>query len=100
MELYTMAAHLRRAAEAAAATHDPDCLIDAAVACGLCGGISDMTLRRWVSRGIIPAPQHIERRRFWRRGELLAALAAHQEAAPPSPAPNGPPPRAPAVDAA
>jgi len=69
---------------------DPDALVDAAVACGLCGGISDMTLRRWVGRGIIPAPQHIERRRFWRRGALLAALASHQEAPPPSPAPDGP----------
>jgi hypothetical protein len=72
-------------------THtDPDALIDAAAVRMLAGGISDMTLRRWVARGILPEPRHIERRRFWRRGALLAALAAHREPPPPSPCPDGP----------
>jgi hypothetical protein len=69
---------------------DPETLIDAAELRRICGGISDMTVRRWEARGILPPPQHIERRRFWRRGDVLAALAAHQEPPPPSPCPDGP----------
>jgi predicted DNA-binding transcriptional regulator AlpA len=69
---------------------DPDALIDAAAVRQMCGGISDMTLRRWIARGILPQPQHIERIRRWRRGAVLSALAAHREAPPPSPCPDGP----------
>jgi hypothetical protein len=74
-----------------AATPVPDdALIDAAELRRLCGNISGMTCRRWVEKGILPAPRHIERRRFWRRGEVLSALASHQEPAPASPRPAGP----------
>lgn len=78
------------AAPAAPYTPDADVLIDSAAARALAGGISDMTLRRWIARGILPKPRHIERRRFWKRGEVLAALAAHSEPPPASPAPAGP----------
>jgi hypothetical protein len=87
-----MPTHLRRAAIEAdtRATPDPDTLIDAAELRRICGGISDMTVRRWCARGILPEPRHIERRRFWRRGDVAAALAAHREPPPPSPCPDGP----------
>ncbi|KAA6184145.1 transcriptional regulator [Thiohalocapsa marina] len=51
-----------------------DALITAAEARRLAGGISDMTLWRWLRKGIIPQPIVIKRRRYWRRGEYLAAL--------------------------
>jgi len=74
-----MPTHLRRAAIEAdtRATPDPDTLIDAAELRRICGGI-------------LPEPRHIERRRFWRRGDVAAALAAHREPPPPSPCPDGP----------
>ena len=59
-----------------AATADPDELIDSATARRLAGGISDMSLWRWLRKGIVPKPMYIERRRYWRRGEFLAALDA------------------------
>lgn len=68
---------------------DDDNLIDASRVRALCGNVSDMTIRRWIARGILPSPMHIERRRYWRRGDVLAALAAHREPPPPSPAPDG-----------
>lgn len=53
-----------------------DALITAAKARRLAGGISDMTLWRWLTKGIIPQPIIIERRRYWRRGEYVASLHA------------------------
>ena len=73
---------------------DPDTLLTAAEVRALCGHISDMSLRRWIARGILPEPRHIMRVRYWRRGAVLAALAAHREAAPPAPCPDGPVARA------
>jgi len=84
-----MTIHPHRAADTHGANAHDD-LIDAAELRRICGGISDMTIRRWIARGILPSPMHIERRRYWRRGDVLAALAAHREPPPPSPAPNGP----------
>jgi len=41
----------------------------------LCGGVSAMTLHRWLRADIgFPAPAVIGRRRYWRRGEILAWL--------------------------
>jgi len=80
-----MTTHLRRAAEAADA-RALDELIDAAAVRRLCGSVSDMTIRRWCARGILPKPRHIERRRYWRRGDVIAALDAHREPAPDGPA--------------
>lgn len=88
-----MPTHPRGAAARAddrAISSDRDVLIDAAELRRICGGISDMTVRRWCARGILPEPQHIERRRFWRRADVAAALAAHRESPPPSPCPDGP----------
>ncbi|TPE53226.1 helix-turn-helix transcriptional regulator [Amaricoccus solimangrovi] len=53
----------------------------------ICGGISDMTLHRWLSDPALnfPRPVYIRKRRFWREAELLAWLeeraAASHEAA-------------------
>jgi hypothetical protein len=74
----------------AAAAPGLDDLIDAATLRRLCGDVSDMTIRRWCDRGILPQPRRILRRRYWRRGAVLAALDAHQEPPPPSPCPGGP----------
>lgn len=61
-------------------------LISAAATRDLCGGISDMSLWRWInSPGLnFPRPIYISRRRFFREAEVLAwieAQAAKAEAA-------------------
>lgn len=40
----------------------------------LAGGISDMTLWRWLRRGILPQPLNIERRRYWWRNTVIESL--------------------------
>ena len=60
-------------------TPDPDELIASAEARRLAGGISDMSLWRWIRKGILPQPLMIERRRYWRRGEFVAALNSAAE---------------------
>jgi len=42
----------------------------------LCGGISDMTLWRWVQDRDFPKPIYIARRRYWREVEVLQWLDA------------------------
>lgn len=79
-----MQTHLRRAAEAAQTAAQPseavpDQLVVSAEVRSLAGGISDMTLWRWVRKGIVPRPLVIERRRYWRRAELIASLEAAAE---------------------
>jgi len=87
-----MTTHLRRPAATAAAraNADPDARFDSTAVRRMCGGVPDMTIRRWVIRGILPAPQHIQRRRYWRRADIIKALSAHREPPPPSPCPSGP----------
>lgn len=53
---------------------DNDRLITADEVRRLAGGISDMTLWRWIQRGIAPAPLVIERRRYWWRSAVIASL--------------------------
>ena len=48
--------------------------IQSAVVRGLCGGIADMTLYRWLAdpeKGF-PKPIYIGRRRFWVEAEIFA----------------------------
>jgi hypothetical protein len=52
-----------------------DILITSATARAIAGGVSDMTLWRWVQDGIIPAPLKIRRRNFWPKSLFLASLA-------------------------
>ncbi len=77
-----MLTHLRRAAPAASAPLDDE-LITSAEARRLAGGISDMSLWRWIKKGVVPQPLVIERRRYWKRADFIAALneAAEKSAA-------------------
>ena len=34
------------------------------------GGVSAMTLHRWIARGILPAPVYINGRRYWRTADI------------------------------
>ena len=57
-------------------------LIPAATVRALCGGISDMSLWRWLNNPemAFPKPMTIQRRRYWIEAEVLAWLAARAEA--------------------
>ena len=60
--------------------------INAAHVCELCGGISDMSLWRWLNDPALrfPKPVYIAKRRYWREAEIVAwldALAAARDAA-------------------
>ena len=56
-------------------------LISAAAVRDLCGGISDMTLWRWIhdSKLEFPKPVYICKRRFWREADIIAWLDARAE---------------------
>lgn len=49
----------------------------------LCGGISDMTLWRWLENPDMnfPKPIYIGRRRYWREAEIIAWLESREVAA-------------------
>jgi predicted DNA-binding transcriptional regulator AlpA len=52
--------------------------IQAAAVRQMCGGISDMTLWRWMDNPTLdfPRPTYIGRRRFWREAEIVDWLDA------------------------
>lgn len=62
---------------------NPDRRIPANVVRDLCGGISDMTLSRWLADPAksFPRPAYLGRRRFWREAEILDWLEARTEVA-------------------
>lgn len=51
-----------------------DALIGSREAKAISGGISDMTLWRWIRAGIVPQPLVIRNRKYWPRGEFIASL--------------------------
>jgi len=53
-------------------------LISAATVRDLCGGVSDMTLWRWLNDRDMnfPEPVYIQKRRYWRETELDAWIDA------------------------
>lgn len=53
-------------------------LISAATVRELCGGISDMSLWRWLNNPELafPKPIHIAKRRYWREADVIAWLDA------------------------
>ena len=53
-----------------------DGLITSGEAKRLAGGISDMTVWRWIRAGIIPSPLKIRGRNYWRRSEFVRSLEA------------------------
>ena len=60
--------------------------INAAGVRELCGGVSDMSIWRWLNDPALrfPKPIYIARRRYWREAEIVAwldALAAARDAA-------------------
>lgn len=57
-------------------------LISASAVRELCGGISDMTLWRWLADPELnfPRPIYIGRRRYWREADMLAWLDVQAEA--------------------
>lgn len=57
--------------------------ITAADVRGICGGISDMTLWRWLNEPSLnfPRPIYIGRRRYWREADVTQWLARQPEVA-------------------
>ena len=52
--------------------------IPAATVRELCGGISDMSLWRWLDNSTMnfPKPIRVQRRRYWKEGEVIGWLEA------------------------
>lgn len=57
-------------------------LISANAVRELCGGVSDMTLWRWLNHPELdfPKPIYISTRRFWREADLVAWIESRPEA--------------------
>jgi predicted DNA-binding transcriptional regulator AlpA len=53
-------------------------IIPAATVRELCGGISDMSMWRWLQNADLnfPKPIYISRRRYWRQADVLAWVEA------------------------
>ena len=64
----------------AASVLHPGRRIQAAEVRMICGGVSDMTLWRWLNDPDLgfPGPSYIGRRRYWREAEILAWLDARE----------------------
>lgn len=56
-------------------------LIPAAAVRELCGGISDMSLWRWLNDPALdfPRPIYIARRRYWRQADVFAWVEAQAQ---------------------
>ncbi|TGN58591.1 hypothetical protein E4L95_12330 [Paracoccus liaowanqingii] len=80
-----MSTQFQRLTANAAAVPQLDCnphrRIPALTVCDLCGGISDMTLWRWLNDTTLgfPRPIYIGRRRYWREADVLTWLESRQE---------------------
>ncbi len=70
---------------------DSDKLITAAAVRDLCGGVSDMSLWRWLHDPALdfPKPIIISRRRYWRASKLSAWIESRAEHQPSSAASSG-----------
>ena len=62
---------------------NPHRRIQAAAVRQMCGGISDMTLWRWLDNPELgfPKPQYIAKRRYWKEADVIAWLEAQEVAA-------------------
>ena len=60
---------------------NPHRRIPAAAVCEICGGISAMTLYRWLGRSDLqfPRPIYVGRRRYWKEAEVVAWLDAREQ---------------------
>lgn len=84
-ETQTAIVRALRAVGALDPDHDPNPnrRIPAAPVRELCGGISDMTLARWLNDPAkqFPRPVYIGRRRYWKEADILTWLESRAEAA-------------------
>jgi len=57
--------------------------INAAKVRELCGGVSNMTIWRWMQREDLdfPMPTMIGKRRYWREADIIAFLDAQEQGA-------------------
>ena len=64
-------------------TAHPHKRISAAQVCEICGGVSDMSLHRWLNNPELdfPKPIYISRRRYWREADVIEWLDAREVAA-------------------
>jgi len=64
-------------------TCNPHRRISAGTVQEMCGGVSAMTLHRWLNNRDLdfPKPQYIGRRRYWREADIIAWLDARAERA-------------------
>lgn len=71
------------AGQSAQAPSNPHKRIPARTVCELCGGVSDMTLHRWMKdpEKQFPRPIYIGKRRYWREAEIVAWLESREVAA-------------------
>lgn len=71
------------AAQSAQSPASPHRRITARTVCDLCGGVSDMTLHRWLKdpEKDFPRPVYIGNRRYWREADVVAWLEARGDAA-------------------
>lgn len=69
--------------QSAPAEHHPDRRIAVAEVRSLCGGISAMTVHRWLNSPTLefPKPIYIGPRRYWKEADILAWLESRQEVA-------------------
>lgn len=82
MPLGTKAAALVVVDDGETASHHSERYIPPAAVRDLCGGISDMTLWRWLRNPELgfPKPIKVMSRRFWREADVLSWLASRSEA--------------------
>lgn len=66
------------AAQSAKTPESPHKRITARAVCEMCGGVSDMTIHRWLKdpEKDFPRPIYIGKRRYWREAEIVAWLDA------------------------
>ena len=59
---------------------NPNKRIAAAAVCDLCGGVSQMTLWRWLNDPDkeFPKPIYIGRRRYWKEADIIAWLESQE----------------------
>ena len=51
----------------------------------ICGGVSDMSIFRWLRDSGFPHPTYHNRRRYWREDQVREWWSDRSEAPPPSP---------------
>ena len=88
-----MKSHAEKVADIRHPHYDDRRLITAAAVRDLCGGVSEMSLWRWLQDDAMafPKPVVIARRRYWREAEVLAWVDARtggKVPAPPRPVVN------------